>query len=53
MGTVNIHSKPEAETFKHAFAADAEGNLVKVSLDSIKKLLDYISSYDAAEIVSW
>ena len=39
MGTVNIHSKPEADVFQYAFAEDIDGKLVKVSFDNIKKLL--------------
>lgn len=53
MGSVNIHSKPEAESFKYAFVEDAEGRLVKVSFDNIKRLLDYISASDEGEIVSF
>lgn len=53
MGTVNIHSKPEAESFRYAFTEDADGKLVKVSFDNIKKLLNYISADDDSEIVSW
>lgn len=53
MGTVNIHSKPESESFRYAFAEDAEGKLVKVSFDNIKRLLNYISAEDESEIVSW
>lgn len=53
MGTVSIHSKPESDNFKYAFVEDAEGKLVKVSLDNIKKLLNYISADDSSELVSW
>ena len=53
MGSVNILSKPEAESFKYSFVEDADGKLVKVSFDNIKKLLNYISAADEAEIVSW
>lgn len=53
MGTVNIHSKPESGSFKYSFVEDAEGRLVKVSFDNIKKLLNYISAADESNIVSW
>ena len=53
MGTVNIHSKPEADVFQYAFAEDIDGKLVKVSFDNIKKLLNYISADDSSSLVSW
>ena len=53
MGSVNILSKPEAESFKYSFVEDENGKLVKVSFDNIKKLLNYISADDESDIVSF
>lgn len=53
MGTTNIINKPEADSFKYSFVEDADGKLVKISLDNIKKILNYISANDSSSIVSW
>ena len=53
MGSISIFSKPESNSFKYAFVESENGELVKVSFDNIKKLLDYISADDEGEIVSW
>lgn len=53
MGTININNKPEGESFKYAYMEDAEGNLVRISLDNIKRILDYIPASDSGDIISW
>lgn len=53
MGTININNKPEGESFKYAYMEDAEGKLVRISLDNIKRILDYIPASDSGDIISW
>lgn len=53
MGSVNILSKPESDSIKYAFVEDQGGKLRKVSFETLKNLLNYISANDDGEIVSW
>ena len=39
MGLTYLKDKPEGTSFSYAYVEDADGNLVKVSLDNIKSLL--------------
>lgn len=44
MGTVNMKNKPEAESFSYAYVEDAGGNLVKVAITDIKRVLGVATS---------
>lgn len=53
MGSVNILSKPESDSIKYSFVEDQSGKLSKVSFETLRNLLNYISADDNGEIVSW
>lgn len=39
MGVIYLKDKPEVESFSYAYVEDAEGKLVRVALESMKKVL--------------
>ena len=39
MGVIYLKDKPEVESFSYAYVEDAEGKLVKVALENMKKVL--------------
>lgn len=42
MGVIYLKDKPEVESFSYAYVEDAEGKLVRVALESMKKALGLI-----------
>lgn len=46
MGVVYLKDKPEAESFIYAYMEDADGNLVRISIENIKKVLRINTSND-------
>lgn len=42
MGVVYLKDKPEADSFSYAYVEDAEGKIVRVTIDVIKKMLGLV-----------
>jgi hypothetical protein len=47
MGIVYLKDKPESESFSYAYVEDADGNLVRVSKDKLKKELGIVDPFNA------
>ena len=47
MGVIYLKDKPEAESFSYAYVEDAEGKLVRVAIDNMKKVLGLVDPIDS------
>ncbi len=47
MGVIYLKDKPEAESFSYAYVEDAEGKLVRVAIENMKKVLGLVEPFDA------
>lgn len=47
MAVIYLKDKPEAESFSYAYVEDAEGKLVRVAINNIKKVLGLVEPFDA------
>lgn len=48
MAVIYLKDKPEAESFSYAYVEDADGKLVRVAIDNMKKALGLVEPVDAS-----